>query len=94
MIYVLLYFYRKVLPWQGIRIPQSDRKFKTILKKKRSTFAEELVGALKGGDAFWEFLQVCKETDFEVKPDYERLKEILRNVKDEYCQPYRDAYEW
>ena len=40
--YVLLYFLRGSLPWQGLLVRNKDERYSKILEKKRSTSAEEL----------------------------------------------------
>lgn len=40
--YVLMYFLRGSLPWQGLRVDKREDRYKKIYEKKKSTTAEEL----------------------------------------------------
>ena len=40
--YVLMYFLRGSLPWQGLHVHKGEDRYKKILAKKKSTTAEEL----------------------------------------------------
>jgi len=40
--YVLMYFFKGILPWQGLKIDKKDVKYKKIYEKKKSTSADEL----------------------------------------------------
>lgn len=40
--YVLLYFIRGSLPWQGLKLQRKDDKFKKILEVKKNISTEEL----------------------------------------------------
>lgn len=93
--YVLLYLIRGNLPWQGIHHNDQKKKFELILNKKETTTKDELCGDVKGGDSFWEFLEICKETEFEHAPDYEKLRSILRIILEEFCTPLWGYFvEW
>ena len=40
--YVLMYFLRGSLPWQGLHVNRGEDRYKKILQKKKGTSAEEL----------------------------------------------------
>ena len=40
--YVLLYFLRGSLPWQGLKVDKREDRYKKIYEKKKSTSADEL----------------------------------------------------
>jgi hypothetical protein len=40
--YVLMYFLRGSLPWQGLKVDRREDRYKKIYEKKKSTTAEEL----------------------------------------------------
>jgi hypothetical protein len=40
--YVLMYFLRGSLPWQGLKVDKREDRYKKIYEKKKSTTAEEL----------------------------------------------------
>ena len=40
--YVMMYFLRGSLPWQGLRIKTKEDRYKKILDKKKETTSDEL----------------------------------------------------
>jgi serine/threonine protein kinase len=46
--YVLMYFLRGSLPWQGLKIDNKDDRYHKIYEKKKATSAEELCRGFPG----------------------------------------------
>jgi hypothetical protein len=46
--YVLIYFLKGSLPWQGLKIDKKEDRYKKIYEKKKITTAEELGQGLPG----------------------------------------------
>jgi serine/threonine protein kinase len=46
--YVLMYFLRGSLPWQGLKIDNKDDRYQKIYEKKKATSAEELCKGFPG----------------------------------------------
>ena len=46
--YVLLYFLRGSLPWQGLKIDNKDDRYQKIYEKKKQTTAEDLCKGFPG----------------------------------------------
>jgi len=46
--YVLMYFLRGSLPWQGLKIDNKDDRYHRIYEKKKATSAEELCKGFPG----------------------------------------------
>ena len=40
--YVLMYFLKGVLPWQGLKVDKREDRYKKIYDKKKSTTPDEL----------------------------------------------------
>jgi hypothetical protein len=76
--YVLIYMSKGRLPWQGLRSDFRGTKYNHIYKLKRETKVETLCKNLE--PEFAEFLQYTRHLGFTDKPDYERCRQLFRNV--------------
>ena len=76
--YVLMYFLRGSLPWQGLRVDKRDDRYKKIYEKKKATTPEEL--CLGYPNEFTEYVKYTRNLDFEQNPDYNYLKTLFDNV--------------
>merc|ERR1719341_50668 len=76
--YVLVYFIRGSLPWQGLQIKPHEDRYVKIMEKKETT---ALVDLCKGyPDEFVTYLNYCKTLKFEERPNYELLRALLRDI--------------
>lgn len=75
--YVLIYFYKGVLPWQNIYSKSPEEQGDAILKKKEEG-EEELCRGLP--NQFKVFLKYVKLLKSQEKPDYNHLRQILLEV--------------
>lgn len=74
--YVLMYFNRTSLPWQGLQAATKKQLFEKITEKKMSTPVEDLC---KGFPAeFAMYLNYCRGLHFEEAPDYMYLRQLFR----------------
>uniref|UniRef100_A0A8C2W870 non-specific serine/threonine protein kinase n=1 Tax=Chinchilla lanigera TaxID=34839 RepID=A0A8C2W870_CHILA len=74
--YVLVYFNRTSLPWQGLKDATKKQKYEKISEKKMSTPVEVLC---KGFPAeFAMYLNYCRGLHFEEAPDYMYLRQLSR----------------
>lgn len=74
--YVLMYFNRGSLPWQGLKATNKKQKYEKISEKKMSTPVEVLC---KGFPAeFAMYLNYCRSMRFEEAPDYMYLRQLFR----------------
>lgn len=76
--YVLMYFLRGSLPWQGIATRNKEEKYRKILEKKRATSLDELCSGFP--IEFKAYLDYCKRLSFDESPDYQYLKTLFRQV--------------
>jgi casein kinase 1 alpha len=75
--YVLMYFNRGSLPWQGLKAATKKQKYEKISEKKMSTPVEVLC---KGFPAeFAMYLNYCRGLRFEEAPDYMYLRQLFRS---------------
>ena len=78
--YSLIYFSSGSLPWQGIKAKTKDEKYQHILEKKINSSLNKLCENLP--DEFITFVQYIKDLQFEEKPNYLYLKELLGKMYD------------
>ena len=73
--YVLMYFLRGGLPWQGLKIRSKEDRYKKILAKKKETTPEELCKGFP--DEFRQFVSYTRNLEYTQQPDYNMLKRML-----------------
>ena len=90
--YVLMYFLKGRLPWQGMVNKNKEQRYLKIMETKRDTTPEELC---KGFPVEFErYVSYTRNLEYEQDPDYEMLKNLfLKVLKDEgYTLDY--YYDW
>lgn len=73
--YVLIYFLRGHLPWQGLQDAKHE-KYRRIMERKQTTPPEVLCQGLP--DEFAIFLNYTRQLGYEDKPDYDAIRELFR----------------
>jgi len=76
--YVLMYFNRGSLPWQGLKAVGKKEKYQKIMEKKMST-PVELLGKHSPCE-FVTYLNYCRSLRFEDRPDYAYLRRMLKDL--------------
>ncbi|CAA3010855.1 casein kinase I-like [Olea europaea subsp. europaea] len=76
--YVLIYFLRGSLPWQGLKAGNKKQKYEKISEKKVSTSIEALCRGYP--TEFASYFHYCRSLRFDDKPDYAYLKRIFRDL--------------
>ena len=98
--YVLMYFLRGSLPWQGLKVNKNEDKYKKIYDKKKSTSAEDLCRGyqciinIKYIAEFCEYIKYCRNLGFETEPDYNYLRGLLKKVMIEKNLESDFKYDW
>lgn len=90
--YVLMYFLRGSLPWQGIPGKTKDERYKKILQKKNDTTAEELCEGFP--EEFQKYIEYTRSMEYEEEPDYDRLRDFFVNVLDKENEVFDYIYVW
>lgn len=76
--YVLMYFNRGQLPWQGLQANTKEEKYNKIMESKKATSVETLC---KGYPAvFASYLNYCRALRFEDRPDYAYLRRLFKDL--------------
>ncbi len=90
--YVLMYFLRGSLPWQGLHVHKGEDRYKKILAKKKATSAEELCKGFPS--EFVEYINYTRNMEFEADPDYKHLRGLLLSVLQKENSTYDFYYDW
>ncbi|KAJ5074646.1 casein kinase 1-like protein [Anaeramoeba ignava] len=90
--YVLIYFCRGNLPWQGLQATNKKQKYEKISEKKISTSVEELCKSLD--PVFASYLNYTKNLGFDETPDYSYLRKVFRDLFIHEGYVYDYVYDW
>lgn len=90
--YVLMYFLRGSLPWQGLKAGTKKQKYDKISEKKMLTPIEVLCKSYPA--EFTSYFHYCRSLRFEDKPDYSYLKRLFRDlfIREGYQFDY--VFDW
>ncbi|GAB4855350.1 Casein kinase 1-like protein 11 [Ancistrocladus abbreviatus] len=90
--YVLMYFLRGSLPWQGLKAGTKKQKYDKISEKKMLTPIEVLCRSYP--TEFTSYFHYCRSLCFEDKPDYSYLKQLFRDlfIREGYQFDY--VFDW
>ena len=76
--YVLMYFLKGSLPWQGLQVNKGEDRYKKIYIKKKNTSAESLCEGFP--NEFRDYVNYTRKLGFEDDPDYNYLKGLFFKV--------------
>ena len=90
--FVLMYFLRGSLPWQGLKAATKKHKYQLILERKQATYPEQLCRGYPS--EFRDYFSHCTSLGFEDRPDYRYLRRIFKNLFER--QGFEDdaVYDW
>ena len=90
--YVILYFFRKKLPWQGLKCKDKNEKHAKIKEIKMSMTPEKLFEGLP--KEFADYLTMVKKLGFEEEPSYKTYIQMFNKLfkAKEFEMDYR--YDW
>lgn len=90
--YVLLYFIKGQLPWQGIPARTKKEKYEKIRDKKLSTQIESLTKNLP--EEIGLYLGYCRSLKFEEKPDIGYLRKLFKDLFYRMGYEYDYVFDW
>ena len=90
--YILIYFLKGKLPWQGIHTKTKEEKYQKILEKKMEISSTELCDGIP--NEFVEFLEYIKNLGYNEKPEYEMLRHLFDNIMEKNKFNYDYIYDW
>ena len=91
--YVLIYFIRGNLPWQGLKLKSKEDRYKKILEKKKEVSTEELCSECPR--EFFEYVEYTKRMGYIEEPKYDLFKKkFLNYVVNRRKEKFDYIYDW
>ncbi|XP_022746809.1 casein kinase I-like isoform X1 [Durio zibethinus] len=90
--YVLMYFLRGSLPWQGLKAGTKKQKYDKISEKKMLTPVEVLCKSYPS--EFISYFHYCRSLRFEDKPDYSYLRRLFRDLFIREGYQFDHVFDW
>lgn len=90
--YVLMYFNRGELPWQGLKATNKRQKYERIREKKLATPVEEL--CRNHPVEFATYINICRGYKFEESPNYDALRGLLKGLFMKSGYNYDFVFDW
>lgn len=90
--YVMMYFCRGSLPWQGLKAATKKQKYDRIMEKKMTTSTEFLTRGFPNEFAI--YLNYTRSLRFDDKPDYSYLRKLFRDLFVREGYQYDYVFDW
>lgn len=90
--YVLMYFTRGSLPWQGLKAGSKKQKYDRIMEKKMTTPTDVLCHGYSREFAI--YLNYARSLRFDDKPDYTYLRKLFRELFVREGFQYDYVFDW
>lgn len=90
--YVLMYFLRGSLPWQGINTKTREEKYRLISTRKQNTKPDELCKGFPS--VFRGYFEYIKGLRFHDEPDYKKLRNKFKALFAEEKFLYDYVFDW
>ncbi|OLL24435.1 Casein kinase I hhp1 [Neolecta irregularis DAH-3] len=90
--YVMMYFCRGSLPWQGLKAATKKQKYDRIMEKKMTTPTESLCRGFP--NEFSIYLNYTRSLRFDDKPDYSYLRKLFRDLFVREGFQYDYVFDW
>ena len=87
--YVMLYFLRGKLPWQGLHVKNKEDRYHRIMEIKIETTPSELCKGFP--KEFEEYINYTRNLEYEQDPDYEYLKNLFHDILKDDSEK---IYDW
>jgi hypothetical protein len=90
--YIMIYFCRGSVPWQGLKASTEDERNGLVKEKKMNTPIMDLCRGLP--DAFTNYFQSVRTLKFDDRPNYSYLRKIFRNLFIREGFQYDHVFDW
>lgn len=82
--YVLMFFLRGNLPWQGVKVKDGEKHYEKIGNVKMNTSVDELCENYP--EELKYYFNYVKQLEFEEEPNYNFLLELFEGILTKYCK--------
>ncbi|OAP54674.1 hypothetical protein AYL99_11122 [Fonsecaea erecta] len=89
--YMLVYFMRGRLPWQGLKAKR-DAKYLLVLEKKQTISTHELCAGLP--TEFEDYMNYVRNLRDEDQPDYQHLRNMFNKLFHRQGFEYDNVFDW
>ena len=90
--FILMYFLRGSLPWQGLKATTKRQKYQRILERKQATHPEKLCEGYP--TEFRDYFAHCSSLGFEDRPDYRYLQQKFKDLFEREAFEDDQVYDW
>ena len=90
--YILIYFIKGKLPWDGISAKSKEEKYRKILEKKKNILPKELCKELP--EEFEKYIDYVRNLDYVEEPNYTMLKELFNLMIKKANYKFDYIYDW
>eukprot|EP01063_Lacrimia_lanifica_P040235 TRINITY_DN905_c0_g3_i1.p1 TRINITY_DN905_c0_g3~~TRINITY_DN905_c0_g3_i1.p1 ORF type:complete len:364 (+),score=105.53 TRINITY_DN905_c0_g3_i1:63-1154(+) len=90
--YILMYFLKGQLPWQGLKAYTKKEKYDRIAERKMQTSISELCGGLP--HEYANYMHYVRSLRFDDKPDYPTLRSRFRDLLAKEGGKIDYVYDW
>ena len=90
--YVLMYFLRGSLPWQGLAGKNKEERYKRILKKKIDTSPYDL--CLGFPEEFEKYIEYTRKMEYVEQPLYDNLRGYFIQILEKGNEDFDYIYDW
>ena len=92
LMYILIYFLKGSLPWQGLPGTTREQKYEAIKRHKIKTSMRALCGGVP--EQFYHFLYYTRNLSFKDKPNYKYLRSLLFGCLEQNNFKFDFKYDW
>ena len=90
--YVLIYFIKGRLPWQGMPANNKEEKYRNILRMKNKLTPKELCKGIP--EEFAEYVDYTRNLLYSEQPNYDRLKNLFISMLNRSNYTFDYIYDW
>ena len=90
--YVLIYFLKGILPWQGIAARNKEERYRKILRKKMQISPKELCKDIP--EQFEQYVDYTRKLEYLEKPDYDMLRGLFNLMLKAENNKFDYIYDW